>query len=151
RPGEFRKRLQAISIALDSLSQGAREYLQFRNLRVVHAIPEGWPWAVASDIVVDPICFNDQADQFSALQELLGALTGPVANRDGPGRPSAYVGRALYHCLAVAFTRDTGKAASDSSPKFMAVCEDIKQIYQLTDWRPDSLARSARQARAREE
>jgi hypothetical protein len=147
RPGEFRKGLQAISIALASLSQGAREFLQLRNMKVVHAIPEGWPSTVVFDIVVDPICFKDQADQITALQELLGALPGPAASRAVRGRPPLYVERALYHFLAVAFTRDTGKAASDSSPKFMAVCDEIKQVYQLTDWQPGSLARSARQAR----
>jgi hypothetical protein len=128
RPSEFRKRLQTISSALARLSQGALEFLQFRNVRVVNAIPEEWPSAVVSNMVVDPICFEDLGDQISALHYFLGALSGPVANRDGPGRPRADVGRALYHCLAVAFNRDTGKVASDSSPQFMAVCEEIKQI-----------------------
>jgi hypothetical protein len=150
RPGELRTQLQGISTGLASLSHGAREFLQLRNVKVVDAIPQGWPAAVASNVVVDPISFEDEVDQFTALIGLLGALSGPVASRS-PGRPPAYVERALYHCLAVAFTRDTGKAASDSTPEFMAVCEGIKRIYQLTDWRPDSLARAARRDRAREE
>jgi hypothetical protein len=151
RPSVFGKDLRAISVALARLSPQAHEYLEFRNVRVVKAIPARWRAESSFDVVVDPICFQSEDEQFEALKLLLGALSGPVAMEKGRGRREVNAERTLYHSLAVAFTRDTGKAASDRSPKFMAVCEEIKLIYQLTDWRPGSLARSARLLRAREE
>ena len=150
RPGEFRARLEAIRGALHGLSQPAREFLQFRNAKVVHTIPEGWSPTIIADVVIDPICFSSIEDQVGALQDLLGALAGPVANRRR-ARPRTYSECALYHCLAFAFTRDTGKAASDTSTKFMKVCNEIKLIYELDDWKPESLARSARRLRADEQ
>jgi hypothetical protein len=148
RPGQFSKDLKAISLGLSRLSAPAREYLQDRNARLVHVIPEGWQWGMPSNVVINPVRFASFDDQFNALQDLLGALAGPVANPKGRGRQYKYLERALYHCLAVAFTRDTEKAASDSSPQFMAVCEVIGRIYQLKNWNPESQARLARLLRA---
>jgi hypothetical protein len=102
-------------------------------------------------VVIDPMCFSGEDDQYYALKDLLGALVGPVARNKGRGRPRMDAERALCQHLAVAFNRDTGKVASDRSVKFMDVCAKIKEIYQLDDWRPESLLRSARQLRRSEE
>ena len=150
RPGKFRESLQSISKALVGLSQPAREYLQFRNLRVVHVVPDPWPPVISADVIIDPICFHCLNDQVDALFELRGALSGPVAQKREQSRPRKDAERALYHCLAVAYRRDTGKAASDSSTKFIDACHEIKQIYQLKDWNPESLPRSARRLRKQE-
>ena len=150
RPGKFRESLQSISKALVGLSQPAREYLQFRNLRVVHVVPDPWPPVISADVIIDPICFHCLNDQVDALFELRGALSGPVAQKREQSRPRKDAERALYHCLAVAYRRDTGKAASDSSTKFIDACHEIKQIYQLKDWNPKSLPRSARRLRKQE-
>ena len=84
--------------------------------------------------VVDPICFSRDEDQFVALKELLGALAGPFLKK-AAGRPEKYDEAALYHNLAGAYMRDTGgKAASDSSTDFMAMCDDIKIAFELDDW-----------------
>ncbi len=147
RPGKFQESLESISRALANLSRPACEVLEFRNARVVCTIPEGWSPMNVSDVVIDPICFSCLEDQGRALEDLLGALAGPVANKKR-GRPSTNNERALYHCLAVAFTRATGRAASDSSTEFMKVCQEIKEIYLLDQWRPESLPRSARRLRA---
>jgi hypothetical protein len=146
RPGEFRKGLKAVSDTLARLSPRARDFLQFRNVRIVHVIPDPWPPQVCSEIVVDPICFHILDDQLAALFELRGALAGPVAMRE-QGRACKNAERALYHCLAVAYTRDTRKMASDNAPKFIDVCDKIKHIYKLKDWRPGSNARTARRLR----
>ena len=149
RPGEFQKGLKAVSVALAGLSPYARDFLQFRNVRIVHVLPNPWPQPVGSEIVVDPMCFHDQDDQIDALCELRGALTG-AADKRKRGRARKDAERALSHCLGVAYTRDTKKMASDKSPKFMDVCEEIKQIYQLEGWSAESLPRSARKLRAQD-
>jgi hypothetical protein len=125
--------------------------LQFRNVKLSQAIPSGWRAESLSGVVVDPICFQSLDEQFEALKDLSGALSGPVAMEKGRGRPKVDAERALYHCLAVAFARDTKRAASDSSPKFVATCEEIKEIYQLSDWQPLSVARVVRMLPAQEE
>jgi hypothetical protein len=151
RPGEFHKGLEEISCALRRLSPRAHEFLQFRNVKVVYAIPEGWKPGTVSDLVVDPICFSDVDDQVYALEELFGALAGPVAKRRDRGHPQKDAERALLHFIALAFRRDTGKAGSETSPAFMATCEEIKRLYKLDDWKPGSLPRSARRLRAQED
>jgi hypothetical protein len=146
RPGEYRKDLKVISSTLRNLSQPARELM--RNAPIVHAIPAGWSPGLPSREVVDPICFPRDEDQFVALKELLGALAGPFLNKVA-GRPEKYDEAALYHNLAGSYSRDTGgKAASDSSTDFMALCCEIKSMFELDDWRPGSLARSAHKRRA---
>jgi len=147
RPGKFQESLESISAAFANLSRPASEVMQFRNAKVVSSIPAGWSPTTTSDVVIDPTCFSCLEDQGRALEELLGALAGPVANKRR-ARPRTDNERALYHCLAVAFTRATGKAASDSSDEFMTVCQEIKEIYQLDHWHPESLPRLARRLRA---
>jgi hypothetical protein len=150
RPGEYCKKLKAVSGALTMLSKEAHEYLEFRNAKVVYSIPTEWSAVVTSNVVIDPICFQCLHDQGLALQDLLGAVAGPIANAKGRGRPSTDCERALYHLLAATFTKDTGKSASDKSTKFMDVCAEIKSIFKLDHWRPESLPRSARRLRAQE-
>src|SRR5262245_51196479 len=62
RPGEFQKGLKAVSDALTGLSPPARDFLQFRNVRIVHVIPEPWPQPFSSELV-DAMCFQDRDDQ----------------------------------------------------------------------------------------
>lgn len=151
RPGTFQKSLEAVSLALHALSQPAREFLQNRNAHVVHTIPEGWSPTMPSMVLINPICFSCIRDQAGALTDLVGALAGPLAKERGRGRPRRRAERALYHCLAFAFTLNAGKTASDSPTTFLAVCDEIKSIYEIEDWRPASLSRSARLQRARKE
>jgi hypothetical protein len=161
RPGEFRTTLEDISARLRNLSPAAEEYLQFRNLKIRHdVILSAWTDSIDDGGLIDPICFTNRDDQVLALRDLLGAFDAPVARKKGPGRPLARkkgpgrppkaLERALYHFLAAAYSRDTGRAASDSSTRFVAVCSEIKRIYQLNDWNPESLARSARGLRTRD-
>ena len=151
RPGEFNAVLKDLSARLRSLSPAAREYLEFRNLTIRQDVTlSGWPQSFDSNALIDPICFTNRDDQVSALRDLLGAFAGPVTRSSGPGRRYQGLERALYHFLAAAYSLATGRAASDSSTKFMAVCSEIKRIYQLEDWNPQSLARSARGPRTRE-
>jgi hypothetical protein len=151
RPGEFRTTLKDISARLRNLSPAAREYLRFRNIRIRHdVILSAWADSIDHSGPVDPICFKNRDDQVLALRDLLGAFAVPVARKEGPGQPRKDLERALYHFLATAYSRDTGRAASDSSIRFMSVCLEIKGIYQLDDWNPESLARSARWLRTRE-
>jgi len=147
RPGKYQEDLKGISSKLRNLSQPARDLL--RNATIVHAIPEGWSMALPSPEVVDPICFSREDEQFVALNELYGILAGPLISTV-QGRPEKYHEAALYHDLAFAYARDTGKVASGKSKAFMALCDDIKTTFKLKDWRPDSLAQSARKRRARE-
>jgi hypothetical protein len=144
RPGKFRMALDDISSRLGNLSPAAREYLQFRYLKIQYDIPSAWPDSIDPGTLIDPISFTNRDDQVLALRDLLGAVAATVARKKGSGRQRKYIQRALYHFLAAAYSRDTGRAASDSSTKFMAVCSEIKQIYRLHDWNPGSLARSAR-------
>ena len=145
RPGEFRKRLDDLSSALAALSAQARDYLRLRNVELATKIPDGWQSTTnVPNLVVNPICFLCLEDQIRALNELWGALDGPVARRNRRGRPPVKTERALYHFVAAAYIFASGRAASDTSNKFMAVCDKIKLMYGLNDWRPDSLARSAR-------
>jgi hypothetical protein len=146
RPGKFREGIKAVSGALKSLSAPAKQFLALRNARVVHAIPAEWSPTVISDVVTDPICFSDFDDQLAALEDLLGALAGPVAKKK-QGRPRKYAERALRHYLALTFTRFTDKPAGGSN-SFLNVCNKIKLIYQLGNWKPDSLPRSIRTDRA---
>jgi hypothetical protein len=151
RPGKFRIALDDISARLRNLSHAAREYLLFRNLRIRHdVIKSAWPDSFDPGALIDPISFTNRDDQVLALRDLLGAIAAPVARKKGSGRPSKDMERALYHFLAAAYSRDTGRAASDSSTKFMAVCLEIKRLYQLDGWNPESLARSARRPRTHE-
>jgi hypothetical protein len=147
RPGEFHSSLADISARLRSLSPAARDYLQFRNLTIRHDVPSAWPDQTDQGVLVDPICFTDHNDQVLALRDLLGAFAAPVARKAGPGRPLKDLELSLYHFLAAAYSRTTSKAASDTSTQFMSLCFEIKRIYQLDDWNPESLARSARQPR----
>jgi hypothetical protein len=146
RPGKFREGLEIVSRALTHLSDPARQFLAFRNARVVHAIPADWSPAVGSDVVIDPVCFSDFHDQLGALEDLFGALAGPVANRKH-GRQTKDAERGLSHCLAVAFAKIANKPAGGSN-SFLDVCNAIKNIYELNDWNPDSLVRSIRMDRA---
>src|SRR5262249_37743648 len=132
------------------MSQRAHEYLQFRNVKVVFAIPKGWKPTRVSDLIIDPVCFSDFDDQLYALLELSGALAGPVAAKRDRGHPPKDLERALLFCIKVAFRRDAGKAGSDTSLAFMETCEEIKRLYKLDDWMPGSLPRSARGLRAQE-
>jgi hypothetical protein len=150
RPGKFREGLKAVSAELDELSPRAREYLQFRNTKLAKAIPEGWRPEGPSDVVVDPICFRREDEQVQALKLLFGALSGPVS-MSKRGRQEVYPEQVLYHCLGHAFRIATGKVPSDSSTRFMAFCSDIKNAFHLDDWRPESLARSARAHRFKED
>jgi hypothetical protein len=150
RPGRFRMTLDDISARLRNLSSAAREYLDFHHLKIEHDLPSAWPDLIDHGVVVDPVCLTNRDDQVLALQDLLGALATPVGRKKGPGRPRNDLGRVLYHFLAAAFSRDTGRAASDSSTRFMAVCLEIRRIYQLADWNPESVARSARRPRTRD-
>jgi hypothetical protein len=146
RPGKYQEHLEKISSMLRSLSQPARELM--RNAPIVHAIAESWSLALPCREVVDPICFARDEEQFVALQELYGALAGPFVNKPA-GRRQKYNEAALFHDLATAYTRDTGKVASDTSTRFIGLCNDIKIAFKLDDWRPVSLARSARRRRAK--
>jgi hypothetical protein len=148
RPGEFHSSLADISARLRSLSPAARDYLQFRNLTIRHDVPYAWPDQTDQGVLVDPICVTDHNDQVLAVRDLLGAFAVPVAQQAGPGRPQKDLELALYHFLAAAYSRTTSKAASDSSTQFMSLCFEIKRIYQLDDWNPESLARSARRPRS---
>lgn len=151
RPGEFHTVLEAISARLRSLSPAAREYLEFRNLTIRQDVMlSEWPESFDPNALIDPVCFTNRDDQVLALRGLLGAFAGPVTRNSGPGRRYQELERALYHFLAAAYSKATGQAASDSSTKFMAVCSEIKRIYRLNDWNPQSLARSARRPRTRE-
>lgn len=144
RPGKFRMMLEDISARLRHLSPAAREYLQFRNLTIRHDVSSAWPDSIVRGVLIDPIGFTNQDAQVLALRDLLGAFAAPVSRKKGAGRRHKDLERALYHFLAAAYSRATGRAASDSSTKFMAVCLEIKRIYQLDDWNPEALARSAR-------
>jgi hypothetical protein len=147
RPAEFRRVVEHISARLRNLSSSAQEYLEFRNLKIQRdVILAAWPDLSDPGVLVDPICFTNQNDQVLALQDLLGAFAAPVAKKEGRGHPPKDLERALYHFLAAAYSRVTDRAASDSSAKFMAVCFEIKRIYQLNNWNPGSLARLARQS-----
>jgi hypothetical protein len=148
RPAEFRRVLEDIGARLHNLSPAAQDYLQFRNLKIkVDVVAAAWPDASDPGALIDPICFTYRDDQILALRDLLGAFAGPVARKSRPGRRYKDLQRALYHFLAAAYSRDTGRSASDSSTKFMDLCSEIKRIYHLDDWNPESLARSARPPR----
>ena len=84
-------------------------------------------------MLIDPVCFTSRDDQVLALLDLLGAFAAPVAKRQVRGQPRKDLERALYHFMAAAYSRATGRAASDSSTRFLAVCLEIKRIYQLDD------------------
>lgn len=144
RPGEVRKRLKTISVALTRLSRRASDFLQHRNVRVAHVKPTTWPAPIGCEIVVDPVCFHDRDDQIDALFQLRAALAGQVAKTRPQSRPRKDTERALYHCLAVAYARDTGRKGSDKAPRFMDVCDKINRTYKLKGWNPSSLPRSAR-------
>jgi hypothetical protein len=150
RPGRFRITLEDISARLRNLSPAAREYLEFRNLKIQHDLPTARQNSIDHGVLIDPTCFTNRDDQVLALRDLLGAFAAPVARKEGPGRRHKDLERALYHFLAAAYSRDTGRAASDSSTRFLAVCLEIKRIYQLDNWNPESLARSARRLMTRE-
>jgi hypothetical protein len=145
RRGEFRKILEDISARLRNLSPAAKEYLELRNLRIRRDVfLEALSDSSDLDVLIDPVCFADRDHQVLALHDLLGALAAPVARKQERGHPRRDLERALYHFVAAAYSRATGRAASDSSTKFMAVCLEIKRIHQLDHWNPESLARSAR-------
>lgn len=148
RSGKFLQDLEAISGAMRRLSPRAHEYLEFRNVKLVHAIPEEWPPVAPSKEVVDPICFSASNEQLAALADLGGALAGPIARKRARGRPRTDLERALYHSLAVAFTRDTGLVVPNA--RFLAVCDVIRRIYRLKTWNPESLERLAALSRAEE-
>jgi hypothetical protein len=150
RPGEFGGAIEEISARLRNLSPAAQEYLAFRNLQIRRdVVLARWPDSSDPSMLIDPVCFVNRNDQVLALQDLLGAFAAPVARKQGRGQPHKNVERALYHFLAAAYCGATGRAPSDSSTKFMAVCSEIKRIYQLDEWNPESLARSARRPRRR--
>ncbi len=144
RPGEFRTILEDISARLGNLSPAAQEYLRFRRLAIWHDVSSACPDTIDHGVLIDPIFFTNRDDQVLALRDVWGAFGVPVARKQGRGQPRKDLERALYHFLAAAYAMAAGKAASDSSTKFMAVCSEIKQIYQLDDWNPEALARSAR-------
>ena len=141
RPGEFCRRMVDISNQLKKLSKPALAYLAYRNVRLSFEIPEDGPRAF--DVVVDPACFATLSpDQMRALTDLFGALSGPVARKRTRGQPRKDKELALYVFLRGAFLHATkGKASQDD---FLAVCEEIKRIYGLTEWHPESSARLLR-------
>ena len=141
RPGEFCRRMVDISNQLKKLSKPALAYLAYRNVRLSFTIPEDGPRAF--DVVVDPACFATLGpDQMRALTDLSGALSGPVARKRTRGQPRKDKELALYVFLLGAFLHATkGKASQDD---FLAVCEEIKRIYGLTEWHPESSARLLR-------
>jgi hypothetical protein len=144
RPGEFQTTLEDISLRLRNLSPAAIEHLQFRNLNIRHDIPSTWPDNADSSALIDPVCFTSRDDQILALRDLWGAVSAAVSPKRGAGRPHKDLELILFYSIAAAYSRETGKAASDSSTKFMALCSEIKRIYKLENWNPESLARSAR-------
>jgi hypothetical protein len=151
RRSEFHTVLYDISARLRNLSPAARDYLKFRNLTIRQdVVLSAWPNSIGTDVLIDPICFTNRDDQVLALRDLLGAFAGPVTRKNRPGRRYKDLERALYHFLAAAYSGATGRTASDTSTKFMIVCSEIKRIYQLDDWSPQSLARSTRRPRTRE-
>jgi hypothetical protein len=143
RPREFRRRLEDLSSALAGVSSSAHDYLQLRNVELALEIPEGFWSAIVSNVVVDPICFQCLDEQFNALEQLWGALSGPVARPKGRGRPAVGAERALHLMIAPAYVHAKGGKGLYGS-KFMAVCDEIKRMYKLSDWRPESIARSSR-------
>ena len=152
RAAEFRRVLEDISARLHHLSPAAQDYLDFRHLKIqADGVLAAWPDSTEPGVLIDPVCFTSRDDQVLALLDLLGAFAAPVAKRQVRGQPRKDLERALCHFMAAAYSRDTGRAASDSSTRFLAVCLEIKRIYQLDDWNPESLARSARRPSAREQ
>jgi hypothetical protein len=145
RPAEFRRVLKDISARLHNLSPAAQDYLESRNLNIrADCALAAWPDPDDPGMLIDPICFASRDDQVLALRDLLGAFAPPLAKQQVRGQPRKDLERSLYHFVAAAYSRDTSRAASDSSTRFMAVCLEIKRLYQLDDWNPESLARSAR-------
>jgi len=143
RPGEFRRVLDDISARLASLSDGAQDVLTSWGVVVVFEVPEGWPDFDPATSVVDPVAVPELEDQLYALREIDSVFSCPVADRL-PGQPVKYAERVLHHFIAVAYERDTGKSASDSSVDFMATCDAITGIFRVDKWSPASLARLAR-------
>ena len=144
RPGEFHTIIGDISARLRNLSPDAREYLQLRNLTIWHDLPSASADSIDHGVLIDPVCFRNRDDQVLALRDLFGAVAAPVAREKEHGRRRKDLERALYHFLAAAYSAYSGGTASDSSTKFMALCSEIKRIYQLDGWNPASLARLAR-------
>ena len=141
RPGEFRDRVLDISKRLAKLSKPALACLAYRNVRLTFEIPADGPRAF--DLVVDPACLATLSpDQLLALNNLFGALSGPIARKRSRGQPRKQKEMILYIFLRGAFLHATeGKATQDD---FLAVCEEIKSIYDLTEWHPESSARLLR-------
>jgi hypothetical protein len=131
-------------------SQDAREYLQLRNLTIWHDLPSASANSIKQGVLIDPVCFANQNDQILALQDLFGAVAAPVARQKEHGRRRKDLERALYHFLAAAYSTCSDRSASDSSTKFMAICSEIKRIYRLSNWNPESMARSARRMKTHE-
>jgi hypothetical protein len=78
RPGQFRGILQDISARLRNLSPAAREYFEFRNLKIQHdVILSAWPESIDHGGLIDPVCFTNLDDQVLALRDLLGAFATP--------------------------------------------------------------------------
>ncbi len=144
RPGEFHTIVEDISVRLRHLSPAAIEHLKFRNLNLRHDVPSTWPDNADSSALIDPVSFTSLDDQIFALRDLWGAVSAPVSPKKGAGRPHKDLELILFYFIAAAYSRETGKAASDSSTTFMALCSEIKRIYKLENWNPKSLARSAR-------
>ncbi len=141
RPGEFREDMVDISNELKKLSKPALAYLAYRNVRLTFEVPADGPYAF--DVVVDPACFATfSADQMRALNDLFGALSGPIARKRGRGQPRKEKELALYIFLRCAFMHATNGVGHQDD--FLAFCEEIKRVFSLTCWHPESSARLMR-------
>ena len=141
RPGKFHARLEDLSRALAGVSPSAREYLRFRTVELSTELPDDLASTFGSCEVVDPIRFQSVHEQVLALELLWGAIDGPVALRCR-GRPTVGAERALHHMIAAAYDHAVDRRVGRRAVAFMAVCEEIKRKYDLSEWNPESIARS---------
>lgn len=141
RPGKFHARLEDLSRALAGISPSAREYLQFRTVELSTEIPDDFASTLGSCEVVDPISFQSVDEQVRALELLWGSIGGPVARRFR-GRRSVGAERTLHYMIAAAYEHATGLSVGRRAVRLMAVCDEIKRKYGLSDWSPESIARS---------
>lgn len=141
RPGKFHERLEDLSSALACVSPSAREYLQFRTVELSTEIPDDFASTIGSEVVVDPIRFQSVDEQVLALELLWGAIDGPVARRCR-GRATVGAERALHYMIAAAYEHAVDRSVGRRAVALMAVCDEIKRKYDLSEWSPESIARS---------
>jgi hypothetical protein len=139
--------LDDIGERLCRLSAAAVDYLRATGKRVIVHSDSAPPDPTMSFDLIDPRCYSEPIEQIAALQSLYGALAGPHAAKRRPGRPRKPAERYLYLMLAFSYEYAIGRAANDKSPRFMKTCDALRQQCRLSEFRPDSIARTLRYGR----